>query len=135
MSTIYYDKKRYKDNYDRWKKNNPDSYKKSKSIRQIRYKNTGLWKYTEYKGSAKSRGIDFSLTIKEFESFWQKPCYYCGDTIEKIGLDRIDSQKGYFIGNVTPCCTRCNKAKNDMSVTEFLNWVIKVFNHITDITK
>lgn len=43
-------------------------------------------------------------------------CHYCGQHIETLGssLDRKDSDKGYTLDNVVPCCGDCNKVKNDV---------------------
>jgi len=63
---------------------------RGKEIRK-RYASSLKGKYISYSNGAKQRGYDFSLTSEEFEVFWQKPCYYCGEDIETIGLDRIYS--------------------------------------------
>jgi hypothetical protein len=73
-----------------------------------------------YRGEAKRRGIAFRLPFKLFCSYWQAPCWYCGYGIRTIGLDRIDSDKGYLPSNVRPCCSLCNRAKSDMSEVQFL---------------
>ena len=83
-------------------------------------------RYSHYRSSAKSRGIDFTLTIEEFKIFWQKACEYCGDSIETISLDRIDSSKGYTLGNVVPCCSVCNFMKLDHTKEFWVNHMKKV---------
>lgn len=92
---------------------------------------------------------DFCLRIEE-------PCYYCGlietdtsmDTKSKMivnndiiykpvtgtiykhnGIDRIDSNKGYVVDNVIPCCKYCNIAKSDMTQKEFYDWIESVYNY------
>ena len=74
-------------------------------------------RYCEYKRRAK-RGFD--LTFAQFMTFWQKPCWYCGETPETIGLDRVDNSKGYTLRNVVSCCSSCNLAKLDADRDEFL---------------
>lgn len=50
-----------------------------------------------------------------------KPCYYCRDTLEKRGCDRIDNSKGHTINNVLPCCNTCNSIRsNKFTVSEML---------------
>lgn len=83
-------------------------------------KNTLKGRYRVYKGGAKQRGISFSLTRDEFETFWQKPCSYCGDAIKSIGIDRVDNDVGYTIENCIPCCERCNKMKLQLGFDEFI---------------
>lgn len=55
-------------------------------------------------------------------TFWQKPCFYGPHPIETIGLDRIDSTKGYTMDNLVSCCETCNRAKRHMSLAEFREW-------------
>lgn len=45
--------------------------------------------------------------------FLDQPCYYCGHPLNEtgIGLDRLDSDRGYVLDNVVPCCGTCNMAK------------------------
>tara|TARA_Y100000296_G_C5116866_1_gene228226 strand:- start:112 stop:732 length:621 start_codon:yes stop_codon:yes gene_type:complete len=108
-------------------KNNPD--KRRESSRN--YNQSPKGKYVQYKlCSAKQRGLTFDLTMEEFESFWGKPCSYCGAEIETIGLDRMDNDKGYAVGNITPCCKRCNVAKLDRPLSE---WLKKIGKTIEDL--
>lgn len=39
------------------------------------------------------------------------------------GIDRVDSSGDYEMDNVVSCCTKCNKAKNNLSKQEFENWI------------
>lgn len=91
---------------------------------------TEPFRYRQYQDSAKSRGLEFALTFDEFCSFWKKDCTYCGSEIETIGLDRIDSSIGYNIDNVVPCCWSCNRMKLNMDSEEFIEHIIKIFDHI-----
>lgn len=45
------------------------------------------------------------------------------------GIDRIDSSKGYEYNNVVPCCKNCNSAKMELSIKEFKNHIIKIYEH------
>lgn len=85
--------------------------------------------FCRYRSSAKERKISFNLEYEDFITFWQSPCSYCGSTIDLIGLDRIDNNKGYQIGNITPCCTNCNNLKRTMSKEEFLIHAQKIYSH------
>lgn len=119
----------------------------SESIRNVCIKRFGVVDedsafkalYAMYKGHAKRRNIDFGITKEEAEKLFIGDCFYCGELPNKIiksrrkegkdfiynGVDRIDSSKGYFSENCVPCCTSCNKAKLQMSVLEFKEWVAK----------
>lgn len=86
-------------------------------------------KFAQYKSGAKRRGLEFRLTKDEFQTFWQKPCSYCGDRILTIGLDRIDSEKGYFIDNVIPCCSICNTMKLAIPRSIFIEHCYKIIKN------
>lgn len=62
-------------------------------------------------------------------AFWNNKCVYCGDIIETIGLDRIDSAKGYELENIQPCCTFCNSMKSNKNEKDFLNQCKKIINY------
>ena len=100
-----------------------------------------------YKANAKRRGYDFNLTEEQFKEMTQKDCYYCGAKPNQFfkqkyhnnyrkfngdfiynGLDRIDSNKGYTIDNIVPCCSICNYAKHNLTLQEFQDWIEKVYN-------
>jgi hypothetical protein len=81
---------------------------------------------SEAKGSAAIRGIEWDLTREQFMFFWQKPCHYCGDEIQTVGLDRFDNKKGYTVENIVPCCGTCNRMKLEMSASEFLSRCEKI---------
>ena len=54
-----------------------------------------------------------------------KPCVYCGDS-GKVGLDRINNEKGYTEENSAPCCKTCNFMKKAMTKEEFINHIIRI---------
>lgn len=56
-------------------------------------------------------------------------CEYCGDVIGPggHGVDRIDSSKGYMLGNIVTCCKRCNAAKSDMPLSEWIERTTKLY--------
>ena len=96
----------------------------------------------EYKRMAKSRGHRFELTKEEFIGIVTSSCSYCGEpphlreTRNKVGIpvpvngvDRIDSNEGYFPENVVSCCTICNKMKLIYSQEEFIMHCAKILNH------
>ena len=64
--------------------------------------------------------------MEEFVSFWNKNCFYCGDKINGIGLDRVDNSIGYEIKNVVPCCEICNTMKMTETYNSFINQCMKI---------
>lgn len=99
--------------------------------------------YLVYRNSAKRRGLSFLLNYEKFMALTQQNCYYCGNPPNRYfivpfarkgiyvnGIDRIDNNMGYEKNNSAPCCTDCNNAKNSLTKEEFLNWIIKCYNHL-----
>jgi hypothetical protein len=74
------------------------------------------------------RNLKFNITLEEWNTLTQYPCYLCGyKSIKGIGLDRVDNNiREYNIENVKPCCGSCNIMKNELSLDEFLKKVDKV---------
>jgi 5-methylcytosine-specific restriction endonuclease McrA len=44
-------------------------------------------------------------------------------------LDRADSTLGYIPTNVVPCCKVCNRAKSDMTRSDFQAWLSQLVAH------
>lgn len=78
-----------------------------------------------------SRGLEFYLTLEQFNSFWQKDCYYCGHRVETIGLDRINNDEGYRIDNVVSCCSVCNVMRMDLTQDQFIDQVRAIAFNMT----
>ncbi len=101
-------------------------YRNTTKVYFKKYRQTPKGKYLMYKGSAVKRGIVFDISFDYFCSFWKKSCHYCNYDIYTIGLDRVNNELGYSIGNVVPCCTRCNRAKDIMSAKEYIDMCRRV---------
>lgn len=93
-------------------------------------------RYGIYRKGAKSRNIEFNLTVEQFDELTSKPCYYCGEYYKQdyfgkkySGLDRVDSKGGYNIDNVVPCCEYCNRMKLDYTKDFFYNQIQKIYNY------
>lgn len=84
-----------------------------------------LTKETEYKCNAKSKNRVWLLTRDEFRYLVQSDCLYCG-VASSNGIDRINSDVGYTLDNCAPCCSQCNYAKRDQSVSDFIEWVKRI---------
>ena len=72
--------------------------------------------YNGYINRAKSINVDFKLKSSEFYQISNENCYLCGKENTEThnnGIDRIDSNKGYFLENCKSCCGTCNYIKND----------------------
>jgi hypothetical protein len=86
-------------------------------------------KYSYYLRNAKLRKIAWDITPEQFEILVKQVCHYCG-TNQQVGVDRVDVTKPYQVDNAVPCCTACNQAKNDRSVSDFAAWVERIHAHL-----
>jgi hypothetical protein len=101
--------------------------------------------YCQYRYGAKSRGLNFELTIDEFEKIIHKNCYFCNakpipirslktynrckHDIYVNGIDRLNPEKGYVISNIVACCQMCNRMKMKMNEPSFLNKIKEIYEH------
>lgn len=86
----------------------------------------------------------FEHDFEFFKKITQKNCIYCGvePSIESIApidkrnkydsrqgvykynsIDRVNNELGYVEGNMVPCCDICNKAKRNLPLSVFLQWI------------
>lgn len=92
------------------------------------------------KSSAKSRNLEMGLSLLQVKHLCTMPCFYCGlrqsnstmppkrgrdsrTSLMYNGIDQVVPCGGYRPGNVLPCCSICNRAKDNQSLDEFLPWV------------
>ena len=94
-------------------------------------------RYNTYKTNARIHGHDFKLTFEDHftpnapNTFWQKPCHYCGRSVKLIGIDRVNNDKGYLPSNCVSCCDICQRAKMAYTLEEFEAWIIDLTNYIS----
>jgi len=94
------------------------------------------------KHSAKRRDLSFELTKEDFSFLTKMNCHYCGIIPAQIkykkkgngvyiynGLDRVDNNKGYILGNVVPCCGICNSMKRVMTTSEFREHLLRIIKY------
>ena len=86
-------------------------------------------RFREYKAGAKRRGIDWDLHLNDFVKLWNSHCAYCDVKIEGIGIDRVDSKKGYTIKNTVACCSLCNRMKSTTPVDEWVDSLKRIITH------
>lgn len=84
-------------------------------------------KYYRIRFSAFQRGIEFDLLFEDYEPLHGKSCHYCNS--DSTGLDRIDSDGGYTLDNVVPCCKHCNYAKGSRSTKDFMEHIKRVYEY------
>lgn len=59
----------------------------------------------------------------------KKPSKHFKKGRKRLGLDRIDNNKGYTRDNVVPCCIKCNRAKYTYTEQEFLDWAYQLVKY------
>jgi hypothetical protein len=95
--------------------------------------------FYRYRKTAVKRGYSFEITYDFFISNTDKNCHYCNSKPNREhkfkqkeiifpsyfcnGIDRKDNNKGYTEENCLPCCTICNRAKNNLNYNVFMNWI------------
>jgi hypothetical protein len=97
-----------------------------------------------YRNDARRSGREWVLSNDECLRLFQSPCHYCGVSPQQVsgdakrnngtftynGIDRRDHNRGYCPDNVVSCCVVCNRAKLERSEEEFIEWVLRVVNHL-----
>ncbi len=99
--------------------------------------------YNSYKNGAKRRNLVFYLTKKAFKMFVTRKCFYCGSKPNYVsrqksenskflynGIDRINNDDGYHLGNCLTCCKVCNSAKGKLHYQDFLTWIGKTYKNL-----
>lgn len=99
--------------------------KRSNAARE--YAKSSEGQYNLYKTAAKARKIVFSIDKDSFLSFRGKECFYCGDVLDRVRLDRMDNKEGYLMSNLVPSCIVCNWMKGSrLSVESFISKCILI---------
>ncbi len=91
--------------------------------------------------SYRKRKWPFELSDSYARKLFESNCYYCGappmNTCRSMstsyrysGIDRVDSSIGYVESNCVPCCIICNRAKNNMKIGQFFEWVNRLVTHL-----
>lgn len=94
--------------------------------------------YNKYRLRAERMKFTFDLNEDTFRKLTKSNCYFCNvepkqkNQSERAvpyiynGIDRLDNNLGYTTFNSVPCCGICNKAKRDLSVPDFQNWILRL---------
>jgi len=95
-----------------------------------------VWR--RYHINAKARGLVWELTEEQFDFITASPCHYCRvqpQTISEFksgrfvynGIDRKNTNLGYTLANVVPCCFLCNHAKGTTPYGQFITWLKRFY--------
>ena len=129
---IYDSKESRKRQKKEWKKNNWIKVVRAWKHYRERQRTKIEIQYTIYTRSSKHRNIHFELTVDEYKSIAQNPCYYCGTVNEKRGfngVDRVDNSIGYNTDNCVACCSMCNYMKGTISRDNFLRRIEHILTY------
>lgn len=128
-----WDKKYREKNKESIKKYRKKYYGENKETKKEytkKYQRTLEGKYTCLKATAKSRALEVQITFEEYMGLVKEnKCYYCDASLADTtgsSLNRIDSNKGYSIANVRPCCGICNVIMNNFTKEELLARLHKI---------
>lgn len=88
--------------------------------------------------SARLKKVRWEISENDYIKLISAPCSYCNNELRNvqistgIGLDRIDNDKklGYTLSNVLPCCSMCNKIKNNFLTVEETKAAVQVIVNI-----
>lgn len=103
---------------------------------------------SNYISGAKTRGLEFNLSDTEFDKLIFGDCYFCGqkpseyksdihfnktnEVFKRNGIDRLNSDLGYFKENTVTCCPTCNLMKMTLHSDLFIDHIFKIFNNIVN---
>jgi hypothetical protein len=100
----------YKEKSEKWRIDNRAHW--------ISFERTLKRRFDVAKKKSRYRGLKWDISLNTYKFLIDSDCLYCcgalGTTkITGIGLDRIDNDLGYIMGNIVPCCGVCNTIKSD----------------------
>ena len=107
-------------------------YQKDKEKRKQRakdYRRTEVGSFNVTKSNALKDNKEWDLTIDEFKKIRSiGHCFYCLGDLPKVcgGLDRIDNNKGYIVGNIILACENCNKFRGKFISVDEMVAVVKL---------
>lgn len=87
--------------------------------------------YAHFKGDADKKGKSVEISKSMYELIVSKPCNYCKNLSKTgaRGIDRVDSMFGYIGGNIVPCCKTCNCMKSNLSIANFFQHLLEIYNY------
>lgn len=117
-----------------------------KGCKDVETKLRSLWKGTKARPRAGGRNYSpGNLTFEELKEQYERQqglCYYTGlpmtlardqNNWSVMSIDRVDPKVGYQANNVVLCRWIVNRAKGDMSVTEFKTLCQQVSNQTSSL--
>lgn len=124
---------------------NCSDHAKSTALKRNTYPSVLYTLFREYEKAAERRNKEFDLALDTFHTIITQNCLYCGQAptpilrkklakdsqdFKCLGIDRLDSSKGYIEGNVVPCCPTCNFMKQQLGYEEFISKMQQILRNL-----
>jgi hypothetical protein len=90
--------------------------------------------YTDYRARAERKQLEFNITHEKYNELTHSSCYLCRKEASEShlnGMDRYDNCQGYNEDNVLPCCSECNYMKGEITLDDFIEHCIQIYEYIT----
>lgn len=123
-----------------WKAKNPELAKelhqKIYSVRKENSANNIIVSFkdliTKSRCRARSKGLEHNITVENIQELWEQQQGLCnlsqlpmeykiGSKYSRVSIDRIDSTKGYVLGNIQLIRFDVNQAKSDHTQEHFID--------------
>lgn len=119
-------RKKYLKKREEWLEKNRISYRKNreriiKQKAEYSKKNPEVKRRSSLKRRVSINKNKYQIIDKDMRKLYSSPCTYCG-SLDNIQGDHVIpvSRGGYHgIGNLTPCCYKCNPSKGDRTIMEW----------------
>lgn len=115
----------------KWGSNNKDKKNETQKryyAKQIKSNPHFKWKVFVDVNKKRKNKREITITEEQHNEIILQKCWYCNKPATPFhGLDRQDNNKGYTQDNVVSCCPRCNYAKGEMTVQEFVQMCSEVY--------
>lgn len=116
---------KYPDHYNRFSREREKCSFAQYTLKQIKQK---------AKFRKNGTGIEWKLNDVYAFELCLSNCFYCDKPAnwpdKRNGIDRVNNNIGYEINNCVPCCFECNAAKNNLTMDEFKDWIIRLYNNL-----
>lgn len=86
--------------------------------------------------------VEWALTLDEYVTLVTGECFYCGappsqrphginmGALKRNGIDRVNNDEGYTLGNCVSCCAPCNREKRAQSQRVFIENTRRRYEHL-----
>ena len=115
--------------FDRDKKTTRSCCKLCRKIKNENFEKSPKRRWKKFLKDAERRSLTVSISYNDFLSFSALGCFYCGEHLDRIRIDRVDNVQPYSMDNLVSSCVECNFMKHSMGVDKFLLRVDKISSY------